>query len=131
SDSFDGTTLDTCRWNAIVRGDTSGYSVSGGALHVITGPGDIFQTPNTGPSNLILQTAPSGDWTIETEVIAPLLGNNQHVDLVAYQNDDNYVKLGIVAPNGIGSTEGYYTEIVSEVGGVLQYPHNYTYMRAD
>ncbi len=68
SDEFDGTALDGCRWDSIVREDQSGYRVTGGNLEIDTSTGDIYNSPNGTPKNFILQKAPAGDWTAETKV---------------------------------------------------------------
>ena len=49
-------------------GGPGGYRVTGGALRIDVPNGDIYGTGNTGPKNFILQTAPTGDWTLETKV---------------------------------------------------------------
>ena len=55
-DEFEGTSLDRCRWNAIVREDASAFRVRGGALEVDTQPCDIYTGNNTNLKNLFLQT---------------------------------------------------------------------------
>ena len=34
NDTFDGATLDKCRWTTVLNEDTSGYSLSGGKLNI-------------------------------------------------------------------------------------------------
>ncbi|WP_218135895.1 ThuA domain-containing protein [Nonomuraea jiangxiensis] len=122
-DEFDGTALDTCRWNAIVRPDATAARVSNGTLALDTTKGDIYGTDNSGPKNLILQTAPSGDWTLETKVDASALNEQyQQGGLMVYAGDDDYVKLDFLATNAAGSAVARTIELRSEVGGTVQNP---------
>ena len=62
--------------------------------------GDIYGTGNTGPTNFVLQTAPTGDWTLETKVDGSLFNEQyQQGGLIVYGDDDNYVKLDFVVDN--------------------------------
>ena len=115
SDEFDGDALDTCRWNRIVRPDASEVEVADGHLSITTDLGDINGTNNDDPRNMILQDAPQGDWTIETRMRAPLETQWQLAGLLAYGDDDNYVKLNVGARNAPGSALDLGTELVSEV----------------
>ncbi|MEV0826766.1 ThuA domain-containing protein [Nonomuraea rubra] len=122
-DEFDGTALDTCRWSAIVRPDATAARVSDGKLQLDTTTGDIYGTTNSGPRNLILQPAPSGDWTLETKVDASALNEQyQQGGLMVYTGDDDYVKLDFLTTNSAGSTVARSIELRSEVGGTVQNP---------
>ncbi|WP_405087031.1 ThuA domain-containing protein [Microbispora sp. NBC_01389] len=122
-DDFNGTTLDTCRWNQNVRYDATGVRVTGGNLEIDTATGDIYGTPNDGTKNFILQTAPSGDWTLETKVDGSALNERyQQGGLIVYGDDDNYVKFDFVTTNAAGSSVARTIELRSEVGGVVQNP---------
>ncbi|WP_327043506.1 ThuA domain-containing protein [Microbispora sp. NBC_01189] len=123
NDEFEGTALDLCRWNANVRYDATAARVNGGQLQLDTTTGDIYGTDNTGPKNFILQTAPSGDWTLETKVDASALTEQyQQGGLIVYGDDDNYVKFDYVMDNAAGSALARRLELRSEVGGVVQDP---------
>ncbi|MEV1290360.1 ThuA domain-containing protein [Micromonospora sp. NPDC049679] len=123
SDEFAGGTLDKCRWNGIVREDVTGYRVNGGALHIDVPGGDIYGTGNSGPKNFILQTAPTGDWMLETKVDGSLLNEQyQQAGLIVYGDDDNYLKLDFIADNQAGQPLSRRIEFRSEVGGAVQNP---------
>ena len=123
NDEFTGSTLDHCRWNAIVREDTTKYRVAGGALQVDVPNGDIYGTGNTNPANFILQKAPTGDFTIETKVDGSLFNEQyQQGGLIVYADDDNYVKLDFVVDNQAGQTVSRRLEFRSEIGGAVQNP---------
>ncbi|RIJ70805.1 DUF1349 domain-containing protein, partial [Nakamurella silvestris] len=114
-DEFDGTALDGCRWNAVVRYDKSKVAVAGGELRITTQLGDIDNTNPVSPRNFILQKAPAGDWTIQTKLKATQVHRWQYAGLLAYGDDDNYVKLDIVAKNNPGSPLVLGAELASEV----------------
>ncbi|MGC4767724.1 ThuA domain-containing protein [Micromonospora sp. DT44] len=123
SDEFTGSTLDKCRWDAIVREDPNGYRVTDGALRIDVPNGDIYGTDNTGPKNFILQTAPSGDWTLETKVDGSLLNEQyQQAGLLVQADDDNYVKFDFIADNTAGSAVTRRIEFRSEIAGTVQNP---------
>ncbi|MGI5523927.1 ThuA domain-containing protein [Micromonospora sp. CA-259024] len=123
SDEFTGSTLDKCRWDAILREDPTGYRVTGGALRIDVPNGDIYGTDNTGPKNFILQTAPSGDWTLETKVDGSLLNEQyQQAGLLVQADDDNYLKFDFIADNQAGQTVTRRIEFRSEIGGAVQNP---------
>ncbi|MEU8614092.1 DUF1349 domain-containing protein, partial [Actinoplanes sp. NPDC048791] len=123
SDEFTGAELDKCRWNAIVREDPAAYRVTDGALRIDVPDGDIYTGGNTGPTNFVLQTAPAGDWTLQTKVDASLLDEQyQQAGLLVYGDDDNYVKLDFVADNAAGQPVSRRIEFRSEIGAVVQDP---------
>ncbi|TYC03947.1 DUF1349 domain-containing protein [Micromonospora sp. WP24] len=123
SDEFTGDTLDKCRWDAILREDATGYRVSGGALRVDVPNGDIYGTGNTGPANFILQTAPAGDWTLETKVDGSQLNEQyQQAGLMVHVDDDNYLKFDYIADNQPGQPVTRRIEFRSEIGGTVQNP---------
>jgi PKD repeat protein len=123
SDEFTGTTLDKCRWNAVTREDPTAYRVADGSLHIDVPSGDIFGTGNTGPTNFILQNAPSGDWTLETKVDGSAFTEQfQQAGLLVYADDDNYLKFDYIVDNAAGQPVQGRIEYRSEVAGVVQSP---------
>lgn len=85
------------QWS-IVREDKSAWKVADGALKVTTGAGDIT-LDNNNAANIFVQNANS-DWTVETKVVTSATPSNpaQNAGLVAYECDDNFVKLVYGAP---------------------------------
>ncbi|WP_211590268.1 ThuA domain-containing protein [Microbispora sp. H11081] len=123
NDEFDGTSLDNCRWDSIVRPEPTAMRVSNGVLELDTTTGDIYGTTNSGPKNFILQKAPSGDWTLETKLDGSALSEQyQQGGLIVYGDDDNYVKFDFLTTNTAGSTVARTIELRSEVGGTVQNP---------
>ncbi|MFD1146818.1 ThuA domain-containing protein [Saccharothrix hoggarensis] len=123
NDDFSGSSLDGCRWNAVVRRDSNGVGLADGSLRIDTGAGDIYGTPNGAPANFILQDAPEGDWTIETKVDGSALDERyQQAGLMAYVDDANYVKLDYLTTNAPGSAVQRGIELRSESGDVVGQP---------
>ncbi|MFB2580570.1 ThuA domain-containing protein [Herbiconiux sp. P15] len=122
NDEFDGTMLDSCRWT-VVNEQPEGYRVSDGALRIDTTTADIYGG-DTGVPNFVVQNQPQGEeWVIETKVDASDLDRQyQQGGLILYGDDDNYVKLDIVATNAGGSAVTRNLEMRNEIGGVVQDP---------
>ncbi|MGJ7442620.1 ThuA domain-containing protein [Aquipuribacter sp. MA13-6] len=119
SDEFEGTALDTCRWDAVVRPDGNALQVTDGHLSITTQPGDINGAANEDPRNFVLQDLGDGDWTVETRLRATMKHQWQLAGLMAYGDDDNYVKLDIVANNAPTAATNLGAELVSERNGVF------------
>ncbi|SDU61457.1 Glucose/arabinose dehydrogenase, beta-propeller fold [Jiangella alkaliphila] len=118
TDEFDGSAIDGCRWDSVVRYDSTAASVADGQLRIQTQPGDINGAANENPRNFILQEVPEGeDWTIETRVTPTMLHQWQLAGLMVYGDDDNYVKFDVVANNTAGAATNLRAELVSEKGG--------------
>ncbi|MFF5230826.1 ThuA domain-containing protein [Dactylosporangium sp. NPDC000521] len=123
NDEFTGSTLDHCRWNAIVREDSTKYRVSNGALQIDVPNGDVYGADNSNPSNFILQKAPTGDFTLDTKVDGSLFNEQyQQAGLIVYGDDDNYVKFDFVVDNQAGQTVSRRIEFRSEIAGAVQNP---------
>ena len=91
SDEFNGTLGSQWEW---VREDASKYSLSSnsGALTITSQPGDVSEGSNSG-KNLLLQSA-NNDWSIETKLVASRTpAQPENAGILAYQDDDNFVKL--------------------------------------
>ncbi|WP_407317137.1 ThuA domain-containing protein [Isoptericola halotolerans] len=113
-DEFEGDQLDGCRW-AVVREDPTGYRVGDGSLEIDTTATDIYGADNTGTPNIVVQDQPDGDWTVETKVdVSDLDQRWQQAGLIAYVDDDNYVKFDYLAKNQPGATTAANLEVRSE-----------------
>ena len=122
-DQFDGSSLDTSRWNAIVRGNPSAYSVGGGELTITTEPGDIYTADTVPPpNNFILQSADhaGADWTIETKLSGTINGGYAQGGLIAHVDGGNYVKLDAISDAGVPRINRI--ELRSEIGDAVQEP---------
>ncbi|MCM4080993.1 ThuA domain-containing protein [Paractinoplanes hotanensis] len=123
SDEFTAATLDKCRWDAIVREDAAAYRVTDGSLRIDVSNGDIYTASNTGPTNFMLQNAPTGDWTVQTKVDGSLLDEQyQQAGLIVYGDDDNYIKFDYVLDNTAGQPLSRRLEFRSEIGAAVQDP---------
>jgi beta-xylosidase len=91
-DEFNNTTLDS-RWSW-VREDDSHWSLTTkpGSLRIVAQNGDIYGTTND-LRNLLLQTPPSGDFTISTLLSINPDTHAQQAGLFIYQDDSNYIRL--------------------------------------
>jgi hypothetical protein len=103
SDEFEGTTLSD-RWEQL---GTPAVTVAGGLLQWPVETGDLGGPGRT--ANLLVQDAPDGDWTVETKLTIDLgeddVRNFQQGGLVAYVNDDLFLRLSHVAIFNTRQTE--------------------------
>jgi len=113
SDEFDGSALG-CQWS-IVRPNASKYAVGGGALKITTENGDLYGGGGSA-KNLILQGAPSGAWEATTKVTLDARDGSQQGGMLLYANDDNYVKVVLLARQN-----QRWFEIVQEINGQPRY----------
>ncbi len=90
-DTFSAATVGP-QWTWI-RQDPANEAVSGGTLGINTTPGDLSGDTRPG-TNLLVQPA-LGNWTISTRVSlsSPPAIAGQQVGIIAYQDDQNYLKL--------------------------------------
>ncbi len=93
SDEFDSDEIGS-QWNWI-REDAAQWSLikKPGSLVIVSDEGDLNASTNDA-KNILLQPA-NTDWTIETKIVCSRKpsGFSQNAGLLAYQDDDNYVKL--------------------------------------
>jgi beta-glucosidase len=99
SDDFNGTTVGP-QWTWI-RQDPSTEHVGSGSLVITPEPGELAGTTNTA-RNILVQPA-LGDWTIESKLTfsTPPHADTQQAGIIAYQDDDNYLKLGWEYSSGV------------------------------
>jgi alpha-glucuronidase len=91
SDEFDAAELGP-QWEW-VREDDSSWGLSDGSLIITSQAGDLQGNTNTA-RNVALQDV-NGDWTADSGLVfsRSLAANNEQGGIVAYADDDNYVKL--------------------------------------
>ena len=93
SDEFNSSTLGN-QWSWI-RENSSNWSLSkkSGSLLITSEKGDIVSSSNNA-KNILLQSANS-DWTIESKMVCSRKpsGQTQNAGILAYQDDNNFVKL--------------------------------------
>jgi beta-glucosidase len=125
SDEFNSQTLGK-QWNW-VRENQSNWSLSKkkGALSITSAKGDIILN-NNNAENLLLQSA-NADWTIDSKIQYSKTPASpaQHGGILAYENDDNFVKLvyrSSTARGGFGqqsasTVQNGSVELVMETNG--------------
>ncbi|HEX6022724.1 MAG TPA: family 16 glycoside hydrolase [Solirubrobacter sp.] len=106
NDTFDGPSLDRCRWTMILNEDPAGYSVADGKLQIKAQPGDIVGG-TVSAKNIVLQQNPGDDsWSVTTKV--SLDGTDEYVQagLVAHASAGAWAKVVVMRrPNGEWTTE--------------------------
>jgi beta-glucosidase len=112
SDEFNSGSL-ASQWSW-VRENASNWSLSkkSGFLLVTSEKGDIVSS-NNNAMNILLQSA-NTDWTIESKMVCSRKpsGSTQNAGILAYQDDDNFVKLIYRASARRGGFGGPATPIV-------------------
>ena len=99
-----------------IRQNASNWSLSkkSGSLVITSSEGDLIEAHNNA-KNVLLQSA-NTDWTIETKIVCSRRpsGYTENAGILAYQDDDNFVKLayrpgfgrGSFRPGGSGQQPG-------------------------
>jgi hypothetical protein len=106
NDTFDGATLDKCRWTTILNEDPAGYSVADGKLQIKAQSGDI--TGGTvSAKNIVLQPAPTnGSWSATSKVSIDGTKEYTQAGLVAHVSTSAWAKLVVMRrPDGSWTTE--------------------------
>lgn len=103
NDEFDGNSMGT-QWKW-VREEKTNWSLTkqAGSLVLVSDSGDIAES-NNNARNMLLQSA-NTDWTIKTKIVCSRRpsGFTENAGIVAYQDDDNFVKLAYRPSFGRGS----------------------------
>jgi regulation of enolase protein 1 (concanavalin A-like superfamily) len=100
SDEFDSAAPGP-QWRWIRHTANGGGSAAPGTLRINAEPGDLLSTPTSTTNNarnLLVQRA-LGDWTIESKIDFAAAPNsaNQQAGIMAYQDDDNYLRFALEA----------------------------------
>ena len=92
SDEFNGGAVDS-RWEWVRENkSTRSFSVKPGSLTITGEKGGVLEATNNA-RNLLLQSA-NNDWTIETRLVCSRSPSQpENAGILAYQDDDNFVKL--------------------------------------
>ncbi len=92
SDEFNSTQLSK-QWQWIRENDSKhSFTSVPGNLTITTETGDVSEGSNNA-SNLLLQSA-NNDWTIDTKLVGSRAPSQpENAGIIAYQDDDNFVKL--------------------------------------
>jgi len=102
-DDFNGKELGN-QWNWI-RENTSNWTLTKkpGSMVLLSGEGDLIET-NNNAQNVLLQSA-NTDWTIETKIVCSRRPSSftENAGILAYQDDDYFVKLAYRPSFGRGS----------------------------
>ena len=111
-DEFSDLTLDPA-W-AWVREDPTYWSLAAapGHLRITTQTGGIAG-PGSTQRNILLATAPAGDYQITTRVTIKPTKNYQHAAILVYQDGENYVELNRAY------VDGQTVDFDGEVGGAI------------
>src|SRR5690606_14337472 len=109
---FDGTTLDTARWNSIVRPNQN-LVVDDGVLTIPAARSDIHGGGGNTP-NIVLQDAPDGSWSATAKINFPARTQWQQSGIVLYENDDNYMKLVMISMSADGNAANRVFQFLKE-----------------
>ncbi|HOO66969.1 MAG TPA: glycoside hydrolase family 3 C-terminal domain-containing protein, partial [Bacteroidales bacterium] len=92
SDEFNGAAVDS-RWEWVRENkSTRSLSLKPGSLTITAERGGVLEAPNNA-RNILLQSA-NNDWTIETRLVCSRSPSQpENAGILAYQDDDNFVKL--------------------------------------
>jgi alpha-glucuronidase len=115
SDEFDAGELGA-QWEW-VRQDDASWRLGDGSLIITSQAGDLQGSSNTA-RNVALQNV-SGDWTADSKLVfsRPLAANNEQGGIIAYADDDNYVKLAWEMANAGAPINKLRVVVIREQGG--------------
>ncbi len=116
SDDFLGDSLDTDRWDAVVRANQD-LTVADGQLNIPLTATDIYGANGTDTPNIVLQHLPGGAFEATTKVTLPARRQYQQAGLIVYGDDNNYLKLVIQGRTGQPDAAGRVFQFAKEVGG--------------
>jgi alpha-glucuronidase len=116
SDEFDSAQLGP-QWHW-VREDPANWRLTAGSLVITAQQGDLQGNVNTA-RNVALQDV-NGDWTVDSKLVfsRPLAGNNEQGGIIAYAEDENYVKLAWEMANVAAPINKLHVVLLGERNGV-------------
>jgi alpha-glucuronidase len=116
SDEFDSAQLGP-QWHW-VREDPANWRLTAGSLVITAQQGDLQGNVNTA-RNVALQDV-NGDWTVDSKLVfsRPLAGNNEQGGIIAYADDENYVKLAWEMANVAAPINKLHVVLLGERNGV-------------
>ncbi len=102
------------RW---VRPDSEKWRLANGSLVITSQNGDLQEAVNTA-RNIALRDV-NGDWTAQARIVFshPVAQNNEQGGIIAYTDDDNYVKLAWEMANATAPVDKLRVVLVREQGG--------------
>jgi cytochrome c len=96
SDEFDGSSLDTSRWDVIRPDNTRPPTVSGGNLNFPIDNGSLYEA-GTSARNIVVQDLPNGAWEVTTKITTdPLTENYQQAGLRLYSDDNHWASVHMI-----------------------------------
>ncbi|NYD57415.1 PKD repeat protein/glucose/arabinose dehydrogenase/type 1 glutamine amidotransferase [Nocardioides marinisabuli] len=116
SDDFVGDSLDTDRWDSIVR-PSGNATVSGSHLSIPLTATDIHGANGTPTPDIVLQHLPGGAFEVTTKVTLEARRQYQQAGLIVYGDDDNYLKMVLQGRTGSPSAAGRVFQFAGELAG--------------
>ncbi len=116
SDDFLGDSLDTTRWDAVVRGNQD-LTVADGQLAIPLTATDIYGASGTDTPNIVLQHLPGGAFEVTTKVTLAARLQYQQAGLIIYGDDDNYMKMVVQGRTSTSDAAGRVMQFATELSG--------------
>ena len=117
SDEFNGSL--GAQWSFVRPVVTETSLISSTGQLEITGDGDLYRDSNSA-HNLLLETAPGGDYVLETKITFDPDTNYEQAGLLVYSDDDHYIKVGPFHSNSLNKMLSGYERLEPTSGGQAQ-----------
>jgi len=117
SDEFNGSL--GAQWSFVRPVITETSLISATGQFEITGDGDLYRDSNSA-HNLLLETAPSGDYALETKITFDPDTNYEQAGLLVYSDDDHYIKVGPFHSNSLNKMLSGHESLEPTPGGQAQ-----------
>jgi arabinan endo-1,5-alpha-L-arabinosidase len=117
SDEFNGSL--GAQWSFVRPVVTETSLISSTGQLEITGDGDLYRDSNSA-HNLLLESAPSGDYALETKITFDPNANYEQAGLLVYSDDDHYIKVGPFHSNSLNKMLSGYESLEPAPGGQAQ-----------